>query len=269
MCRGFADYNEGFTRNQARRSSFRRGSNQGSSTAESAGGSTAPIRLRISCWRRRSRGLGCAGFSRRGFTMAAASSADSRRAELGGGGVKIRARRRFGAVDAVAPLDHIQIQLENARLLQLGLEPPRDDELAQLAQRVLRRRQIEVLGELLRDGAAAAKKASARPVGLERLLQLLEIHALVLPERIVFGDEHGALQTRARCGCRPTHRCTRRGFCPLARASLRAQLHERRRRRIRRSSAAARRAASGTRTRAARRPPAAAMATARPSRHVS
>ena len=67
-------------------------------------------------------------------------------------------------------------------------------ELAQLAQRVLRRRQIQVLRQLLRDRAAAAHEPPARPVDLERLLQLLEVHALVLPERVVFGDEDGALQ---------------------------------------------------------------------------
>ena len=37
-------------------------------------------------------------------------------------------------------------------------------------------------------------KLALRPVDLERLLQLLEVHALVLKERVVFGDEDGALE---------------------------------------------------------------------------
>ena len=44
-------------------------------------------------------------------------------------------RRRFSTVDPVTPLDHIQIDLQDALLGQLGFEPPRDDQLAQLAQR--------------------------------------------------------------------------------------------------------------------------------------
>ena len=74
--------------------------------------------------------------------------------------------------------------------------------------------------------------ASARPVELERFLQLLEIDALVLPERIVFGDEHGALEVRRDPRRSSTHCWTRRGVRPLTRAS-RAQLHERRGGRIR------------------------------------
>src|SRR5690349_23274193 len=44
------------------------------------------------------------------------------------------------------------------------------------------------------DRAAAADEAAARPVGLERFLQLFEVHPFVLPERIVLRDENGALQ---------------------------------------------------------------------------
>ena len=50
--------------------------------------------------------------------------------------MKVGLRRSLRAVDTVAPLDHIQIQLEDTRLLQLRLEPPRDDQLAELSQRI-------------------------------------------------------------------------------------------------------------------------------------
>ena len=38
------------------------------------------------------------------------------RAELGGTGVVIMARRRLGAEHAIAPLDHVQVNLEDAPL---------------------------------------------------------------------------------------------------------------------------------------------------------
>src|SRR5205085_1477360 len=98
---------------------------------------------------------------------------------------EIRTGGRLGAVDPVAPLDYVQIEFEDARLLQLRFQPPRNDELAQLAQRVLRWREIEVLRQLLRDRAAAAQQPAARPVELDRLLQLIDVDAFVPPESIV------------------------------------------------------------------------------------
>ena len=65
--------------------------------------------------------------------IAPASSADSGGAQSGRRLVEVRARGRLRAVDAVAPLDDVQVQLEDAPLAQLGLEPARDDQLAQLA----------------------------------------------------------------------------------------------------------------------------------------
>src|SRR5262249_41667195 len=48
--------------------------------------------------------------------------------------LEVRARSRFGAPYAVAPLDQVEIQLENATLGQLGFESSRDEELFELAQ---------------------------------------------------------------------------------------------------------------------------------------
>ena len=52
-------------------------------------------------------------------------------------------------------------------------------------------------------------------------LQLLEVHALVLKKRIVFGDEDGALQLGGDVRCSGTQRWMCRGACPFARASAR------------------------------------------------
>ena len=43
----------------------------------------------------------------------------------------------LGAVDPIAPLDHVQVQLEDALFGELRLETPGDDQLAQLADRIL------------------------------------------------------------------------------------------------------------------------------------
>src|SRR5579862_1636826 len=65
--------------------------------------------------------------------------------EIGRARMEVGARSGLGAVDAVAPLDDVEVQLEDAGLLQLGLEPPRDDELFELPERIPRRRQIQIL----------------------------------------------------------------------------------------------------------------------------
>ena len=115
------------------------------------------------CWRRSSRAVGCAGFSSRGVDDGAGQQRRLAGSERRRRRAEVRARRRLHAVDAVAPLDHVQVQLEDPRLGQLGFEPPGDDQLAQLAQRIPRRRQIEVLGELLRDRARAAHELARAP----------------------------------------------------------------------------------------------------------
>ncbi len=133
---------------------------------------------------------------------------------------EVRPRRRIGAVDPVAPLDHVEVDLEDPRLLELGLEAARDDQLAELPDGIPRRREVEVLGELLRDGARAAHEAQ-----LHGLLQLVVIHALVLPEGRVFGDQYRALQVRRDPAVRdPALHAARR--LPLRTRFMRAQLDE-------------------------------------------
>ena len=95
----------------------------------------------------------------------------------------------LGAPDAVAPFNQVQVQLEDPHLAQLGFEPPRDQELRQLAIRIARRRQIEILRELLRDRRSAAERLGAIPVGLERRADLADVDPLVREERGVLGDD--------------------------------------------------------------------------------
>ena len=96
---------------------------------------------------------------------------------------------------------------------------------------ILRRREVEILGELLRNGAGAARELHALEVDLHRLLELLEVDAAVLPERRVFGHDHGALQARRDASVvHPALHAARR-LALVDRLAL-AQLDERRGRRI-------------------------------------
>src|SRR5436190_12667455 len=105
-------------------------------------------------------------------------------------------RRGFRAPDAIPPLDHVEVHLEYALLRELRLQAARDQQLLQLAERVLVGTQEEVLGELLRNGAGAALELAALPVRLDRVAQLIVIDAVVLPVGVVLGDDDRALEVR-------------------------------------------------------------------------
>src|SRR5262249_61546192 len=74
---------------------------------------------------------------------------------------------------------------------EVGFEPARDHELAQLAHERLPRAEEQVLRELLRDRAAAADRAALARVRLDRLLYRLPVDPLVAEELLVFGRDHG------------------------------------------------------------------------------
>ena len=132
-------------------------------SATTGGGVTAPMRRMIICWRRRSRGDRMAGIEQARIDDRRGEQRRFRRRQSAADLRKYVRARGFRAVDAVAPLDHVQIQLEDPLLGQLRFETARDQQLAHLADRILRRRQIQVLGELLRDRARRrARTPSAR-----------------------------------------------------------------------------------------------------------
>ena len=66
-------------------------------------------------------------------------------------------RRGLGTPHPIAPLDDIEIELEDTRLGQRDFEA-RDDELFDLPERIVGRREVEILSELLRDRARAARR---------------------------------------------------------------------------------------------------------------
>ena len=99
---------------------------------------------------------------------------------------------RLGDPPAVAaPLDRAQVGGDDGALVELALEPARDQRFAQLAPHGRRVVEKEVARELLRDGAAA----HARPVGhevLECLLQLRPVEPVMIEERAILGFDYRA-----------------------------------------------------------------------------
>ena len=167
----------------------------------------------------------------RGLTIAAASNDDSWGPSAAAEVRKGTGGRRFRAVDAVAPLDDVEVELEDARLPQLGLEPPRDDQLAQLADRVLRRRQIQVLGQLLGDRAAAARPAAARPSSSSDSCSCAKSTPSCCQNASSSATRTARFRSRRNATVADPLLHSSRRFT-LWRAPPRAQLHERGRRRI-------------------------------------
>src|SRR5262245_19906975 len=93
---------------------------------------------------------------------------------------EVALRRGLGPEHAAAPLDHVQIELEDALLVEDRLEHQRDHRLLALAQVAARRGQEEILRELLRDRRAAGDDASPALVLLQRALDAVPVEALVI-----------------------------------------------------------------------------------------
>jgi hypothetical protein len=104
--------------------------------------------------------------------------------------------RRLGAEDAVTPLDHVEVDLEDAALGHDVLDHHRDQRLLSLAQGRALSRQEEVLGQLLRNGRTARHDPAFLPVFLARLLDGLPVEAFVVGKLGVFRHHHRALQAR-------------------------------------------------------------------------
>ena len=115
-------------------------------------------------------------------------------AEAGGGGLVVAAGGGFGAVDAVAPFDDVQIHLEDAALAPGGFDHQGDDRFLALAEKAAFAGEEQVLGELLADGRAAGDEAAFLQVLFDRLLNALDVEALVFDEFGVLGGDDGALQ---------------------------------------------------------------------------
>src|SRR5262249_34211235 len=100
----------------------------------------------------------------------------------------------LGAEHAYAPFDRIQIDLEDALLVEPELEHPRDHELLTLAQVVLLRGQEQILGQLLRDGRTATHDMAALLVALPGVEHRIEFVARMVDEIGILAGDHRALE---------------------------------------------------------------------------
>ena len=83
--------------------------------------------------------------------------------------------RRLDTPQIRAELRHVQVQREDAVLRQRPLQSVGDHRLLELAERIARGREIEVLRELLGDRAGAAELLPPRPRASQHPTQLLTV----------------------------------------------------------------------------------------------
>src|SRR6185295_3357617 len=108
--------------------------------------------------------------------------------------VEVSASSGFGAVDAVSPFDHVQIDFQYSPLSQNPFHLFGDHRFVEFAKRILRSREKEILRELLRDCRRAPAEAAFVPILLERLLHFFPIEASVIEEPRVFAGKNGLSQ---------------------------------------------------------------------------
>ena len=83
--------------------------------------------------------------------------------QRGRGPVEVRTGGGLRAEDPRAPLDHVQVELEDAVLVQPPLQSLGHDQLQGLPEKGAVRAEVQVLGELLRDRAAPSDLVPVRP----------------------------------------------------------------------------------------------------------
>ena len=101
--------------------------------------------------------------------------------------------RRFGAVDAGPPFDHVEIELENAALAEDNFGHRYECELGTFAKDGAVRSEEQVFYKLLRDGGGAAG-AAALQIVFGGDFDLLPVESMVLIEALIFGGDHRMLQ---------------------------------------------------------------------------
>jgi len=114
-------------------------------------------------------------------------------ADAAGRGSVVVLGGRLHAIDAGAPFDHVEVELENALLAEDEFGDGDECELRALAEDGAAGSEEEVLDELLRDGGAAAD-AAAFHIFIGSEFHGLPIEAMVLVEARVLGGDDGVLE---------------------------------------------------------------------------
>ena len=131
------------------------------------------------------------------------------------------ARRRFGAEHAVAPFDHVQVELEDAALVHDDLDHDGDRRFLRLAPPRALAREKQVLRELLRDRRAAGDDFAFAQVLLVRLADASQSK----PSCSTNFASSAAMTARLRCG--EIERYGTQRYCePRVRAAPRADARD-------------------------------------------
>ena len=115
---------------------------------------------------------------------------------------EVAARRRFDAVQAVAEVDLVEVELENLGLLVQHLDAFGEDELLQLPADGLVGREEALTRELLRDRAAALRGAAVADVGERGRRDANQVEPVMLVETLIFDRDDRVDQIRRIVGQR-------------------------------------------------------------------
>ena len=129
----------------------------------------------------------------------AARRADCSAADVAGGGSIVVAAGRLGAVNAGAPFDDVEVELQNAALAQDQFGHRHQRELRAFAEDGAAGSEEEILDQLLGESGAAAG-AAALHILFGGDLDGVPIEAMMLVEARVLGGDDGVLEDRARFG---------------------------------------------------------------------
>src|SRR6185503_15547194 len=106
------------------------------------------------------------------------------------------ARGRFDAIEAVAEIHLVQIELEDLVLGELALEPPREHRLFQLAPQRLVRREETLARELLRQRASTLRRAMRAQVVERRGEYPYHVDAAVIVKALILDRDDRVHQVR-------------------------------------------------------------------------
>src|SRR5579871_4446886 len=109
--------------------------------------------------------------------------------------MEIGARCRLGAEIAMSPIDHVQIDGEDAPLRPERLRQYRDPGFQALADEAADRKQEQAARRLLADGAGAAQPP-APLIGLHRAVYRAPVETVMGTEFLIFRSDHGAPERR-------------------------------------------------------------------------
>src|SRR5580704_4766341 len=109
------------------------------------------------------------------------------------GNAEVVAAGGLRAINAGAPLDHVEIKLEDAPLAEDQLGHRDERELGALSKDGAAGAEEEIFHQLLRDGGTAANFAAFH-IAFGGEFNRVPIEAVMLVEARVFGGDHGVLE---------------------------------------------------------------------------